>query len=245
MTAFRQYLELVLIHLRMFRSFTLMISIVNIGFAIGLVLGFSYIIPDVSETTALYLVTGTATQMIVTVSLVGLPQVLSEMKRDGRMEYFFTLPISREAYVLSLISTVFVQSLPAMILAFAFGAWYYEISLAISPLLLVVIPLAVVALAGLGVTIAVLSPHAQLTNAFTQMVIFYALFFSPVILPNSQLPAALRAIGRFVPTSYVADAMRGASSDLPETHLMRSVLVLAAFAIGTVSVSAVTLRRRG
>ena len=215
MTALRQYAQLVALHMRMFRSFLLIISIVNIAMAFGLILGFSYIIPDISDSTARFLITGTVTQMMVTIGLVALPQNLSEMKHDGRVEYFFTLPISREAYLLSLVTVAFIQSLPSMVLALLFGAWYFEVSLALDPALVLVAPLAVLSLAGIGVTLAVISPHQQLTNVLTQLIIFYVLFFGPVLLPESQLPVALRHISDFMPTSYVADAIRGASPGGP------------------------------
>ena len=245
MTALRQYAQLVALHMRMFRSFMLIISIVNIAMAFGLILGFSYIIPDISDSTARFLITGTVTQMMVTIGLVALPQNLSEMKHDGRVEYFFTLPISREAYLLSLVTVAFIQSLPSMVLALLFGAWYFEVSLALDPALVLVAQLAVLSLAGIGVTLAVISPHQQLTNVLTQLIIFYVLFFGPVLLPESQLPVALRHISDFMPTSYIADAIRGSTTDLPGTHLGRSLAVMAAFGLFSMTLSAISVRRRG
>jgi hypothetical protein len=48
-----------------------------------------------------------------------------------------------------------------------------------------------------------------------------------------------------MPPTYVADAMRAALTDLPGTHLGRSILVMAAFAVGSIALSAITVRRRG
>ena len=245
MNPFRQYLELLSLSIRMSRSMIWFISMVNVAFAVGLVVGFGYVIPDISRTTALFLVTGTATQMIVTVALVALPTSIAEAKRDGRLEFLFTLPISREAYLLAQMTFVFLLSLPAIVFAVGLGAWKYGFALELSPWVLVAVPLATLSLAGLGVLIAVLSPHFQLTNAITQLAIFYVLFFAPVIFPREQLPAFLQHVGDFLPASHAADAMRATMTDLPGTHLLRSLLVMAAFAAGSLGLASAAARRRG
>jgi ABC-2 type transport system permease protein len=245
MSWLREFRDLFLLQARMNRQAVWIVSLINIAFAVGLVYGFGFVIPDVSQTTALYLVTGTATQMIVTVALVVLPQQLSQLKGDGRLEYFLTLPINREAYLLSHIAYTFAMAAPAIALALALGAWHYGFSLHLEPALLAVVPLAVLALAGVGIVIAVFSPHMQITNGITQLIIFYVLFFAPVILPKEQLPAALETIGDFLPATYVADAMRATTTDLPGTDLWRSMLVMAGFGVVSVAASAVAIRRRG
>jgi len=240
----RQYLDLVVFNLRMNRQATGVVTFINVAFVLGLVFGFSFIIPDVGETTARYLVTGAATQMVVTVGLVVLPQQFAFLKQDGRLDYFLTLPISRELFLLSHLTVVLFQALPAIIVAVVVGAWHFGFRPEVDPAVLLVIPLSVVALAGLGIAIALLSPHLQLTNSLTQLAIFYVLFFAPVLLPRDQLPAALRVISDFLPPSYAADAMRATLTDLPGTHLARSLLVLTGFGALSFAVSATVLRRR-
>ena len=99
MNPLRQYIELVNLHVRMMRNELWMMILVQFALCAGLILGFGYLIPDISESAALYVTTGAATQAFTTVGLVMLPQVLSQSKTDGRFEYFLTLPISREAYL--------------------------------------------------------------------------------------------------------------------------------------------------
>lgn len=245
MSFMRQYRDLLQLSWRSYRDFVLMIGIVNIGFGVGLVLGFGYVIPDIPEATAMFLVTGAATQMIVTVGIVGLPQVIAQAKSEGRLDYYFTLPISREAYLLAQVTFVLLQSLPALVLALLFGAWNYGFSLEIDPLIVLVVPLGVLSLAGLGVAVAVISPHMQLTNAFTQLSIFYVLFFAPVILPKEQLPLVLRHAADFLPPTYVADGIRATTTNLPDTHVWRSILAMAGFGVGSLALAAGAVRRRG
>jgi ABC-2 type transport system permease protein len=204
-----------------------------------------YLIPDITESTALFLVTGTATQAFVTCGLVMLPQMLAQARAEGRMEYFLTMPISREAYLLALITVVAITSLPAVAFCLAFGAWHYDLSLGFEPAFLAVVVLSLLSLAGVGVAIAVYAPHQQVTNALTQLIIFYVLFFAPVLLPESQLPEVLRQTAKIAPPTYAADAVRATLTDLPDTNLARDLWFMSGFATASIALSAFAIRRRG
>jgi len=84
-TPIRQYVDLLSVQLRSMRDEVWFVAILQLALSLGLVLGMGYLIPDVSEVTAMYLVTGTATQAFVTVGLVMLPQNLSQARAQGRM----------------------------------------------------------------------------------------------------------------------------------------------------------------
>jgi ABC-2 type transport system permease protein len=72
-----QFVQLVSMHLRMYRAQVPFIMMVQCVLSLGLVFGFGYLVPNITRTTALFLVTGTATQALVTVGLVMLPKFLS------------------------------------------------------------------------------------------------------------------------------------------------------------------------
>ena len=245
MTALRQYRDLVSLQMRSMRADNIFIAMIHVALTLGLVLGMGYLIPNVTESTALFLVTGTATQAFVTTGLVMLPQMLSQSKEDGRLEYFLTLPISREAYLMSLITMVAVTSFPAVAFCLAFGAWHYDLSLSVDPAFLLVMVLAVLSLAGVGVAMAVYMPHMQVTNALTQLIIFYVLFFSPVLLPESQLPELLQQTAKLAPPTYAADGVRATLTDLPNTTLAKDLWLMSGFAAASIALSAFAIRRRG
>lgn len=241
----RQYLELLRLNFRMYRSFVIFIGVLNIAFAMGLVIGFGYLIPNVTEETAAFLVTGAATQMIATVGIVALPQSLAQAKQEGLLEYIFSLPVSREAYLLSLVTFALLQAIPAIVFSVALGAWRYDFALEINPLVLLVVPLGVLSLTGPGVAMAILTPHPQVTNIITQLAVFYVLFFAPVLLPREQLPGALQYVAAVVPTTYVADGVRGTLTCLPDTQVVRALAVMAAFDVVSLAITGLTVRRRG
>lgn len=245
MTAVRQYRDLLSIQLRSMRDEVPMIAVIQIVLSLGLVLGMGYLIPNISKTSSTFLITGTATQSFVTMGLVMLPQMLSQSKAEGRIEYFLTMPISREAYLLALITVVAVTALPGVAFTLLFGAWHYGITLHVDPAFFLVMVLCVLSLAGVGVALAMFTPHMQLVNAITQMIIFYVLFFSPVLLPSSQLPSFLQETSRVAPPTYAADGVRATLTDLPGTSLGKDIVVMGGFAVASVALSAFAIRRRG
>jgi ABC-2 type transport system permease protein len=240
-----QLYELVKLTLRSYRASIVFVIMVQVVLTVGLVLGYGYLIPDISETAALYITTGAATNATITIALVVLPQVLAEAKHLGRMDFMLTLPISREMYLLAHVISTIILAAPGTILAVAFGAWHYDLSLDVSPWLPAVILLSIASLAGVGVAVAVLTKQLQVTNAITQLVIFYVVFFAPILLPKEQLPEMLQAVSTIMPPTYAADAMRATLTDLPDTELYRDLLVLSGFAAASMALSAVTIRRRG
>lgn len=245
MNAARQYYNLVRMTLRMNRQEAVFIGVIQVVMAVGFVVGFGYVIPDISERQAFYLTTGSATNTAVIVALVGLPNILSQGKAEGRLDYFLTLPISREAYLLAQVTYVALAALPGIVFTIILGAWYYELSIAFNPLVFLAIPLAIASLAGAGVALGVLSPHPVLTNAITNLTVFYVLLFAPILIPRDQLPALLQHTAVVFPTTYAGDAVRGALTDLPGTHLGRSLAVMAGFSVVSLGLTAVSIRRRG
>ena len=245
MRALRQYLDLVRCQFLMNRPLIPMIVIIQTVMTIGLILGFGYFIPNISEVQALFLTVGAATQTVITVALVMLPQKLSQEKAEGILDYFLTMPISREAYLLAQVTFVALMTFPGTIFAVAFGAWHYDLPMSVQPVVVLVAVMAVFSLAGIGVAMAVLSPYEQLTNALTQLVIFWVLLFSPVMMPKEQLPWALQKLSILMPPTYAADAMRASLTGLPGTHLARSLIVMTLFAAGSLGISAAVIRRRG
>jgi len=241
----RQYTLLVNIQIRSMRAAFWFIMVIQISFAAGLVLGLGYLIPDISKETATYLTVGAATQQFVTVGLVMLPQFITEAKTLGRLEYFLTMPISREAYLMAQLSVVAMLALPGVILTLALGSVRYGIGLSVDPIVVLVALLAMLSLAGVGVALGMACPLPEVTNSITNLIIFYVLFFAPVLVPSSQLPWVLQKTALVMPPTYAADAMRATLTHLPDTHLGSSLLVMAGFAIASSALSAVMIRRQG
>jgi ABC-2 type transport system permease protein len=241
----RQFAILADVQVRSMRNDFWFVMVLQVSFSLGLVLGLGYMVPDISKETATYLTIGAATQTFVTVGLVMLPNFISEAKQDGRLEYFLTLPIGREAYVFSMLAVVAAMALPGVVVTLVLGWARYGIGYSVDPTVVVVGLLSMLSLSGVGVALAMVSPHQQVTNSFTNLIIFYVLFFAPVLVPSSQLPWVLQKTALVMPPTYAADGMRATLTHLPGTHLGESLVVMAGFAVASVVLSAVMIRRQG
>lgn len=244
MTFLRQYRDLLSMELRSMRGEVPMIAVIQLAFTLGFVLGFGYLVPGMTGETARFIVTGTATQGLVTIGLVLLPQLLAQARHEGRLEYLLAMPISREAYLLALVSVVGIMALPGVLFCLLFGAWHYGFALEWSPLVIPVVLLGIASLAGVGIALAMYSPHQQVTNALTQLIIFYVLFFAPVLMPREQLPGLLQWTARLAPPTYAAEALRAAVTDLPGVHAGPPLAAMALFALGSAALGAIAMRRR-
>ncbi len=241
----RQYVDLVRLEFLMNRPYIWMGMMIQLVMTVGLIWGFGFFIPSITEMQALYLTSGAATQAVVTMALIMLPQKLAQEKAEGTFHFFLTLPVSREMYLAAQLTVVAIMAVPGIVLAVALGAWHYGIPIELGGAVLLVVPLAVLSLAGVGVAISVLSPWPQVTNALTQLAIFYVLLFAPIMFPKEQLPGLLQDISIVMPPSYAADAMRATLTNLPGTELGKSLAVMAGFAVVSIVASAITVRRRG
>lgn len=241
----RQFTDLVRLSLLMNRNEIWFIGLLQVLLTVSFVLGFGYFLRPISETQALFLTTGVATNTVVMVALVGLPNILSQGKAEGRLDYFLTLPVNREVFLGAQVAYVALTALPGIVFAVWFGDWHYGLSLNLNPAVIVVVVLGVLSLAGVGIAVGTLSPRPEITNALTNLIVFYVLLFAPVLIPREQLPSLLEHLSVAMPPTYVADAMRGALTDLPGTHLARSLLVMGGFACVSLAMSVAAIRRRG
>lgn len=245
MSPVTQFAQLLRTKFLMNREMLAMMVIIQASMAAGMVLGFGYFVPHIGRTQAMFITAGAATQVVITLGLVMLPQVMSQERAEGLIEYFLTLPVSREAYLLAEIAFIAIVTLPGVAFAVVLGAWHYHLDLPSDPRVVAVTLLTLFSLTGVGVAMVVLVPHPQLVNVATQLIIFWVLLFSPVMMPREQLPAALRSISSVMPTTYAADAMRATLTDLPGTHFGRAMLVLLGYCVVSLVASAVAIRRRG
>lgn len=130
------------------------------------------------------------------------------MRFSGTLDYYATLPIQRSLLIVAVVAAFFVLSFPSLLVTILFGAWFLHIPLILHPFILLVVPLCVLPLAGIGAMIGANSPTPEVGGGLTLLVTMLALFIGPVLLPASRLPEILQLVGYFSPATYAASALK-------------------------------------
>lgn len=188
-------------------GFFIFMALLQILISIGIVIGFTYLIPNPDTETILFLATGAPTIILIIAGMVILPQQVGTAKSDGYMEFMRTWPVNRSV-ILGADTTIWLLiTLPGIIvssivahLMFSPG---YDISWTIVPALFMI------ALTSIGVGYGfsyLLSPTASM--GISQLVVFGALMFSPVNFPMDRLPEWLQSLHEVLPIYSMAEVMR-------------------------------------
>jgi ABC-2 type transport system permease protein len=100
------------------------------------------------------------------------------------------------------------------------------------PAYILVFFLSVLAFAGLGLLVGVVSPSSQMTILGSQVIFLPSMILGGLMLPVSILPPALGKIALLLPTTYAMNAFRGMAMNLPaDFNPAWSLLILLAGAI--------------
>jgi ABC-2 type transport system permease protein len=203
----RSYLLLLRWSMLRLRFMLPLMLIIQTMLAVGIVIGFSFLLPEVDKNTALYLSTGAPTLGLITVGMVLAPQMIAQAKTEGTFDYNRTLPVPRSAILAADVSIWLATSLPGLALALLTAVLRFDLDLDVSPAVVPAILLVALTATAIGYAIAYAAP-AALASMVAQLIVFIALMFSPVNFPSERLPGWLQAVHEVLPFQYMADAVR-------------------------------------
>jgi ABC-2 type transport system permease protein len=243
MRALRSYRLLVRWQALRLKGFLPLAIVVQTLFAFGIVVGYPLLFPQMDQTTMLFLATGAPAITLITMGLVALPQVVSQAKLEGSLEYMRSLPVPRMAYLAADLTVWMAIVLPGVVFAVLVGIWAFgldlEVSLAIIPATLLV----AVTAAAVGYAMASLLPP-MIAMLLTQVLVIGVLVFSPVNFPAERLPDWLQTVHSVLPVQAMGEVIRGslASSSFPLT--MGPFMLLGTWCLVALGLSYLTLQRR-
>lgn len=199
---------------------------------IAMVFGLSRIGGGLDDPTSLlYIVSGAAVFAVATEGIATLAQRIGAIKTDGMMLYYASLPIGKTPFIAALVLSRLIIVMPGLLTPIVAGKLFYDVDFVISPALLLVIPLAALAVSALGMAIGSLVDSLDLIVVITNLIIFVLLLASPVLIPAESLPLPLQLLGYLMPPTYAADALRLALSGEFGFDFTVDVLVLACMAL--------------
>ncbi|QSB15661.1 ABC transporter permease [Natronosporangium hydrolyticum] len=211
--------------------------------SVGVVLGFSFLMPSYDRETALYLTTGAPTVALVTVGMVLAPQMVAQQKLRGMFDYQRAMPVPRMAMLAADATVWMVVAIPGMIAALLVGVARFDLTLSVSPLVLPAALLVALVAVSVGYAVAYLV-KPEVVGVITNLILIMTMMFSPVNYPAERLPDWLAAAHQFLPFQYLAQALRD-TLDTPAGGLSAvPFLVLAGWAVVGLGVTYRVMTRR-
>jgi ABC-2 type transport system permease protein len=243
MSALRSYRLLVTWQARRMKMFLPLGIVVQALFAFGIVAGYPLLFPTIDRTTILYLATGGPAVSLITIGLVAVPQLASQARTEGTLDYMRTLPVPRVIYLLADMTVWLAVVVPGVIFAVVVAAIRFGLDLEISPLVVPAVLLVVLTATSVGYALASLLPP-MVANMASQVLVVFILMFSPLNFPADRLPGWLATVHSFLPIQAMGELMRGtlASNTFPLTA--GAFLLLGGWCVATFSATSVVLTRR-
>jgi ABC-2 type transport system permease protein len=173
--------------------------------SVGIMLLLRGVVDAESTVTRQSVVAGSAVLVIGFVALNLLAQLLGAMRASHALDYYATLPVSPFAVVLAIVSAYASFTAPGTVVTAVLGAWLYQLPVGNLWILVLVVPLAAAALAGVGALLGLLAPRQELATVAGQLGMSAVLFLG--IIPAHRLPGVLLPLRAVVPSSYAVDAL--------------------------------------
>lgn len=240
----RGYLLMILWEALSLRLLLPIMVVVQVFIGGGLIVGLGFLFDEIPSAQAVYLAAGGSVVALMSIGLVGGPQMIAQRRIEGSYNFLFTLPVPRTAAALATITVWIGAALPGLVLALVIAAARFDIDFAISPLVLPAVLLTVLMSAAVGQAFAHAIPSPMAVNLLTQLLIFLILLFSPVNFPAERLPGWLDALHEGLPFEAAANVVRDSLTDGLTQHVSRSYAVLGAWTAAAGLVLSWVLGRR-
>lgn len=203
----RSYFLLVRWTLLRLRAVLPLLFVLQTLIGVGIVIGFSFLVPQADAATALYLSTGSLTIALITVGMVAAPQLVVQQKYSGAFDHQRAMPVPRLAMLAADASVWVALALPGLAAATAVAALRFDLVLRVSPLVVLAVLLVALCSVSIGYGIAY-AAKPEVAGAISQVILFVALMFAPINFPADRLPAWLAAAHEWLPFTYMAQVLR-------------------------------------
>ena len=164
------------------------------------------------EATAV--VSGASVLVVAFVALNLLAQYFGQLRASGGLDHYATLAAPPAAVVLGTAAAYASFTVPGALVTAVVGCLLFKLPLAGLWVLLVVLPPAGAALAGLGAVAGLLAPRPELATLCGQLGMSAVLLLG--VLPAQRMPVPVRWLRELLPSSYAVDAFAASFAARPD-----------------------------
>lgn len=197
-----------IIELKHIASFAIVATLFSMIIPLGIILMISMMPVQMTKEAAVLYISGNLMTSISNMCIVTLAQVLAGIRAKNGFEHFATLPIFKASPMIGIFLSFFLTTLPSLIIMPIVGMLLFKIKFVVSPWLILVVIITIVATIGIGAVIGTVSDNYEKTQTFTMVAMFFVMFGTPVYYQLESLPLAVRIFQRLLPFSYSLEAMR-------------------------------------
>jgi ABC-2 type transport system permease protein len=185
---------------------------------------------DAGRETLAYILTGNVVLGLMFENMDKVQSHFAYMRFMGALDYFATLPVQRYALILAAVLSFLLLSLPSLAVTIFLGSLLLGISITVSPVILIVVPLCAIPMAGIGALIGSSARSPQEAGSLSLLVTLVMAGLGPVLIPPARLPNIVLLLGRLSPAMYAASALRQALLGSLTWRIALDLAMLAGFA---------------
>ncbi|MDH3262232.1 MAG: ABC transporter permease [Acidimicrobiia bacterium] len=223
----------------------------TIGIAIQVLMGagaalmYGFYLGDVPDVAKIFIATGVPALGLIPMGFVMVPQMVGQQRIAQTYDFIWSLPVPRLAAAASTFTVFTLMALPGFATSLGVGVWYYGVDLQVSWLVVPAVLLTSLMCTSVGFGMAHAIKNPMVINFIANMIIFFVLLFSPIIVPIAQFPDLFASVHRVLPFYHMAQVIRDALSNGFVTDVGTSYLVLGVWTLGGWMATAWVVGRRG
>ncbi len=154
-----------------------------------------------------FLISGNIIISLIFTTMGGTSARFSFMRTFGVLDYYATLPVSKVLLVLAVNFGFLILTLPSAFLTILI-AQLFGMHFTLNLTFFLIVPLASFSLSAVGAFVGVVAPNFDTANTITAILQFFFMGAGPILIPAERLPDFLNMVGRALPSTYAADALR-------------------------------------
>jgi ABC-2 type transport system permease protein len=225
------------------RQLLVLLVAIQIALGIGMIYGFSFLLPNITPEVALFFATGAPTLSMILIGLTVVPQETALSRTNGRFAYVAALPVPRLAPMFADVTFWLLVQLPGWVVTLALAVVHFHLDLHVEPWIAPAVALVSLSAAAVGYGVAVWFPPGAVSQV-SQFMSIALLLFSPINFPLDRLPSWLQDVHRVLPVTYMADLVRGGLTGRYDVNRGLAFGIVAGYCALGLTVAAWAARRR-
>ncbi|WP_278465125.1 ABC transporter permease [Saccharolobus islandicus] len=199
-----EFLNLIVMQLKMIRAYLPVFLFFSILFPIGFMLVFGYI--SIRSLTP-FIVAGTITFYVSIGVLTSVAQSLAFERNAGRFSLMIATGIPREFYAISIALSNGIATLIMIPIILVLGSYLLHVEIKSIPFLLIALVSSLFMASMLGMALGLGIRNIYTVNQYSTIISFVLSFFAPVYFPVAFIPLPFRYLTYIEPTTYVSQAL--------------------------------------